>query len=437
MPAISETSMKAHQARQREDGTLVDAFLWDDELTGFGCKATPGGKRAFFVQYRPRGRGQNIKRVHIGYWGRLTVKQAREAAKKLLGDANAGRDPAEAKAARKEAAKAAKQAKAEKVAAGTLKDAIERFLAGHAKETRYWHEKRQRLLSGDMASLHAVSIRDVTRAQLKGVIDSVKARSQAAARLLFADLRPLFKWTIEIELLAANPMTGIKPPKPVAARERVLETYEIESFWQAAGEVSWPFASMYRLLLLTGARREEVAGMRWSELDLDAGVWTLPGSRTKNKREHRLPLAPAAIALLDRVAITAIKQGYGYTGSELVFSTTGRTPPSGWSKAKGGLDKQMKVILGSRFKDWRIHDLRRTCATGMEDLGIPTHIVETALNHLSGAKAGIVGVYQRAEHREAVKRAFLAWERRVIEIVSDGAPAGSNVVPFVANASGS
>jgi integrase len=140
---------------------------------------------------------------------------------------------------------------------------------------------------------------------------------------------------------------------------------------------------------------------------------------------------PTAIALLDRLGIAAIKAGFGYEDGSLVFSTTGTTPPSGWSRAKRALDSRMKAILGSRFKDWRLHDLRRTCATGMEDAGIATHVVETALNHVSGAKAGIVGVYQRAEHREAVRRAFSLWEARVLAIVSgNDAVNDAKVIPF-------
>ena len=212
----------------------------------------------------------------------------------------------------------------------------------------------------------------------------------------------------------------------------MLEDHEVKAFWEAASDVSWPFASIYKLLLLTGARREEVAGMRWSELDLDAGIWFLPGARTKNKRDHRIPLSRQAIDLLDRLGIAAIKAGFGYEDGDLVFSTTGHSAPSGFSKAKKALDAKMKAILGARFNDWRVHDLRRTCATGMENLGIDTRVVETALNHVSGTKAGIVGVYQRSDHRDAVAAAFRAWGTHVMEIVSaDKSP--SNVVPFAAS----
>jgi integrase len=138
-----------------------------------------------------------------------------------------------------------------------------------------------------------------------------------------------------------------------------------------------------------------------------------------------------AIAILDRLGIAAIKAGLGYKDGDLVFSTTGHSSPSGFSKAKKSLDARMKAILGPRFKDWRIHDLRRTCATGMENLSVDTRVVETALNHVSGTKAGIVGVYQRSDHRDAVAAAFQAWGNKVMQIVS-GEPEkpASNVVNF-------
>jgi integrase len=237
-------------------------------------------------------------------------------------------------------------------------------------------------------------------------------------------------------------------PAPAKKRERVLEEHEIKAFWQAAGESVWPFASIYKLALLTGARREEVAAMRWAELDLDAGVWTLPAQedftfqrkrrdgteffegRTKNARAHRVPLPSMALALLDRAAILKIKAELGYpSGSDLVFSITGGTPPSGFSKQKRVLDLRMAKLLGGKFKPWRIHDLRRTCATGMEDLGIDTRVVETALNHVSGTKAGIVGIYQRAKHRDAVKTAFKAWAAQVAHLTGDD-PGPSNVIPL-------
>ncbi|MGA7327703.1 MAG: site-specific integrase, partial [Rhodomicrobium sp.] len=229
------------------------------------------------------------------------------------------------------------------------------------------------------------------------------------------------------EHIEANPMAPLSPPKPAEARERTLEDHEIRAFWQAASEASWPFASIYKLLLLTGARREEVAGMKWSELDLDANVWMLPGARTKNHRDHRIPLVPQATAILDRLKVAAIKQGHSYKDGDIAFSTTGHSSPSGFSKAKRSLDARMQELLGPKFKPWRTHDLRRTCATGMERLGVETRVIESALNHVSGVKGGLIGVYQRANHQEAVKAAYHVWGAHVEALVSE-TPIQSNVI---------
>jgi integrase len=393
-------------------------FLWDSELAGFGAKAAASGTCSYVLQYRLGGRGTPAKRITLGRHGKLTPDEARRLAKAELGKISNGVDVAEH---RKE--------KREKLAGLTFAEAVEKFLSVHADATRYWKEKRSRFKSADVKALTNRPLATMSRKHVADALDRAKARSEAAARLLFSDLRPFFKWAHERELVDVNPMAGLRTPEPPEARERTLEENEIKAFWQATAAIRWPFQSIYRLLLLTGARREEVAGMKWSELDLDAAIWLLPGARTKNSRDHRIPLAPQSIAILDRHGVAAIKAGLGYDDSDLVFSTTGRTSPSGFSKAKRTLDAHMKEILGPKFKEWRVHDLRRTCATGMENLGIDTRVVETALNHVSGVKAGIVGIYQRAEHREAVKTAFQAWGAHVANLTNDPRP--SNVVPLV------
>ena len=410
---ITKRAVDGLTAQAKAEGRVL--YAWDADLSGFGLRA---GKSSvsYFVEYRLGGRGTKNQRMSIGKHGVLTPDEARKLAKEELGKVARGDDVAQAK----------KEAR-EKLTGQTLKDAMERFLASNKRTGRYWVHKQARLLGKDMEPLHGRPVASIKRSDVLAVIDKVKARSEAAARLLFVDLRPFFKWAVERELMETNPAAEMKPPAAAIKRDRVLEDHEVKAFWEAASDVSWPFASIYKLLLLTGARREEVAGMSWSELDLDAGIWFLPGARTKNKRDHRIPLSRQAIGLLDRLGISAIKAGFGYEDGDLVFSTKGHSAPSGFSKAKKVLDAKMKAILGARFKDWRIHDLRRTCATGMENLGIDTRVVETALNHISGTKAGIVGVYQRADHRDAVAAAFRAWGSHVLGIVGAEAPA-SNVV---------
>jgi integrase len=417
---VTKTAVDRAIGEAQAQGSNVRVY--DETLKGFGFTASKTGRTTYFVEYKLGGRSGKSRRMTLGRHGPLTPEQARNIAKQKLGEVAKGVDVA-----------AHRKAELAKLGGLTFKDAIEKFLDVYAEPTRYWKEKRARLTSNDVKAMMNKALATITRKHVADAIDRAKARSHSAARLLFADLRPFFKWAHEREHVEANPMSGITPPKPIEARERTLEDYEIKAFWQAASEASWRFASIYMLLLLTGARREEVAGMKWSELDLDAGVWTLPGARTKNSRQHRVPLAPQAMGVLDRLGIGAIKAGLGYEDGDLVFSTTGHSSPSGFSKAKRALDARMREILGSKFKEWRVHDLRRTCATGMENLGVDTRVVETALNHVSGTKAGIVGVYPRGDHREAVRAAFRAWGGHVAALVSRE-PLSSTMFP---NAGGS
>jgi integrase len=389
-----------------------DQPLCDTEVIGLQARPT-AEKRVilFIVRARPfpGGRNVNPKDYQLGKYGSdLTLEEARKAALDVKAKCRVGQDPANEKTIARAKVAADK-------AAGTFKTAIENYLTIAGNGSKHWHDRRVRLLSDAMKPLHGLAVKDIPKAQLRIITDSVAVKAQGQGVQLFRDLRHFFNWAVDMGLVPVNPMAGMKGPKPIVARERVLEEHEIAAFWQASGAVSWPFSSVFRLLLLTGARREEVAGMRRSELDLAAALWTIPGARTKNKREHRVPLTETALALLCKA------------DGELVFTTTGYSAPSGWSKSKRALDGHMRDILEDRFKPWRLHDLRRTCATGMEDLGIPTHIVETALNHVSGTKAGIVGVYQRAEHKERVRAAFTAWESRVLDIVSGNPQAGKVV----------
>jgi len=408
-------------AQAKAEGRTL--YLWDTDMTGFGMLATKTGSASYFVEYRLAGRGSKNRRMTIGKHGVLTPDEARKLAKEELGKVARGADVVREK----------REAR-EKLTGLTLRELIERFLAGYAKPTRYWTEKRARLLSHDLKALHGKPATLVKRAEIAAVIDKVQARSHAAARLLFADIRPIFAWALGRAAIDVNPMAGMKGPQPLEARDRVLSDEEIKAFWQAASELSWPFENVFKMLLLTAQRREEAAGMRWREVDLDAGQWTIAKERCKNGKAHTLDLHPEAVCLLDPLGdVAAPRLMKSAEGEEdLIFSTTGRTPVSGFSKAKARIDARMQEILGDKFQQWRTHDLRRTAASGMAALGFQPHVIERVLNHVSGAQGGLVGIYQRHEYREERRRAIMAWGAHVMGIVSaDKSP--SNVVPFAAS----
>ena len=185
-------------------------------------------------------------------------------------------------------------------------------------------------------------------------------------------------------------------------RDRVLSDGELAAVWQAASKLGWPFGHAVRLLILTGARREEIGGLCWTEVNGE--TIKLSGERTKNGEPHNIPLSPQATAVLQRVPRIA--------NSERVFSTNGKTSISGWSRAKRQLDDISEVA------DWRTHDLRRTVATGLQKLGVSLQVIEAVLGHTSGSRSGVVGVYQRHSF-DAEKRAALdAWGNHVTELVA-------------------
>jgi integrase len=239
------------------------------------------------------------------------------------------------------------------------------------------------------------------------------------ARALLSALSTAFGWFAEHRLVDSNPCTSVHRPDAPRARDRVLSDPEIVKFWAACDEaVGEPFGQLLKLLLLTGCRLAEVARMTRSELSEDGANWNIPGARTKNHRPHLVPLAPLARDMLKSVKPIA---------GDLVFTTTGRTPVCVGSKIKNRLDAAMKIPL------WRLHDLRRTAATGMAELGIAPHIVEAALNHISGSKAGVAGTYNRAAYAPEKKIALERWSVHVVGLVF-GKPA--NVVTLPARKKG-
>jgi len=415
---ITKRAVDELRSKAKSEGRTL--YLRDDELTGFGALSTKAGACSYFVEYRLGGRGTTQKRMTIGKHGALTPDEARKRAKEELGKVARGADVVQEK----------KEAR-EKLTGETFLDLIERYLKGHAKATRYWKEKRARLISDDLKALHGKPVTLIKRGEIAAVIDNVQARSQAAARLLFADIRPIFAWALDRAAIEVNPMAGMKGPQLLEARDRVLSDEEIKAFWQAASAEGWPFSSVFKVLLLTGQRREEVAGMRWREVDLDAGQWTIAKERCKNGKAHTVDLHPEAVAALDPLGDEAAPRLMRSAEGEadFVFSTTGRTPVSGFSKTKARIDARMQQILGDKFQPWRTHDLRRTAASGMAALGFQPHVIERVLNHVSGAQGGLVSVYQRHEYREERKRAILAWGAHVVGLVSTEA-AASNVVPL-------
>jgi integrase len=289
--------------------------------------------------------------------------------------------------------------------AAKLGEVVELYLKRHSKPGSYWIEIRRKFDVEIIPELGKdTPVTEITKSDLRALIEAKQDKNwHGAARYLFATLRPFFKWCAERDLISKSPLEDISPPKPLASRDRVLTDAEIVTFWKAT-ESDPLFGPFYRLLLLTAQRREEVGGMQWQEVDRVTSTWTIPKQRTKNAKEHVVHLSPQALAVLD--ALPRQERGY-------VFTTTGTTPISGYGKAKARLDGVM-----GELPEWRVHDLRRTAASGMAALGFQPHIIERVLNHVSGATGGLVGVYQRFEYLEERQRALEAWANHVKTLCS-------------------
>src|SRR5262249_28570771 len=235
-----------------------------------------------------------------------------------------------------------------------------------------------------------------------------------AAHRVFAAVRKFFNWCAARDILAASPCAGVKPPTAERARDRVLSDDELRVVWAAADKLGGTFGPLVKLLALTGQRRDEVARMRWAEVDIKNRLWTLAPARVKNNQPHEVPLSTATLAVLERVPRVA--------GSPFVLTNGGASPASGYSKGKRRID----ALLPAGMPAWRLHDLRRTCASGLARLGINLPTIEKTLNHTSHSFAGIVRVYQKHSFADEKRAALEAWGNFVAALV-EGKPASKVV----------
>lgn len=349
--------------------------VWDTVLQGFGVRVSPTGRKAWFVMVRPNGRP---RRVTIGTYPAISLADAREQAGKIIHDAQLGvfEKPAEPETP-------------------TLGETVPLFIQLYARpKNRGWKEA-ERLLS-DFQTLFSKPLDIVKRSDVVRVLDVMVAsgRPYSANRAL-SHLKKLMNWALDRGMLEVNPIAGLKPPVKERARDRVLTDRELSALLVATSAEAYPFGHLFTLLILTGQRRGEVTGMRWSEIDFEGRIWTIPAARSKNAQAHDVPLSEPVIQILQSVP--------RFLDSDYVLTTTGTTPISGFGRAKDRLDEAIGAT------DWRTHDLRRTTASGMARLGVPPHVVEKVLNHKTGIISGVAAVYNRYGYEKEKREALEMW----------------------------
>jgi len=366
--------------------------VWDTVVQGFGVRRQKDGAY-YYLRYRRNGLQQmrSIGR-HGSPW---TPDTARNRAKQLLGLVVGGDDPF-----------------AKPIAAEAFGAEVERYLGKQqaALKPRTYLEL-ERHLRRHCAPLARLRLTEIDRRTIALRLAEIETASGPTARnRARSSLSAFFNWAVREGLLDANPVTGTARADERGSRDRVLAQAELAELWAALplGD----FGEIVRLLILAGQRREEIGGLRWSEVDLDRGLIALPPERTKNLRKHEVPLSIQARAILQRQSKRKDR--------DFIFGI-GEAGFSGWSKSKERLDKALLAKRKARAKplpSWRLHDLRRTCATGMAELGVQPHIIEAVLNHVSGHKAGVAGIYNRARYEDEMRDALQRWADHLNQIIT-------------------
>jgi integrase len=364
---FTEASVRAYQPPDNKPNYT----LWDKNLPGFGFRVQAGGKKVYYAKYRM---GTKQRWIKIGATDKISLSAATKQAKTIFESVANNIDPANTKA------------KATAAAALTFGSAIDGYLEQLETDKRsVAHVRRTKsYLDGYFRTLHTIALASIDRATVSRELSIINKRGPTAANRARATLSAYFNWSIANGLCEHNPVEKTNKNQE-KSRDRVLTARELKTVWSKVEDND--YGKIVKLLALTGQRRDEIARLNWSEVNFDEKQIELPGSRTKNGRPHIIPLSPPALAILK-----SIDRGGN------IFSKR-----NNWQIDKDNLDEKLDM------PHWVLHDLRRTCSTNMgEQLSISPHVVEAVLNHISGSKAGVAGVYNKAtylkEKREALNK---------------------------------
>ena len=377
----------------------------DEMVRGLSLRVSPNGTKTWNVIFVRESDGSK-QRVKLGRYPATSLEKARTAALKMVTAVAEGDDPSEEKRARRDAM--------------TVETLGGLYIEKYAKRNKRTWAEDERLLKVEVypaiGRMRAISVKR------RDVLDIVEAKADAGhlaqSTQVLAVVRKMFNWAVDAEHVPTSPATGIKPRGRAVRRDRVLSPDEIRAVWNAlpSASLSEPTRDVFRLLFLTGQRSGEVCGMVRGEIDLDRRLWNLPGARTKNGQGHSVPLSDTAFEIVERAIEVACEDA-----SAPLFSRTGAPIES------NAIAKAARLQLQVTGEAWTPHDIRRTVATGMAELGVAPHVIEAALNHLSGFRAGVAGTYNRHRYASEIRRALDVWAERLDAIVTGRAGV---VTPF-------
>jgi integrase len=381
------------------------------EIPDGGCRGLylvvqPSGRKSWAVRYRFNGKPKKLTLDGVG-----SLAEARKVATLALHELERGNDPAGLKFD----AKAAEAKDAAERAGDTVDNLVTQFIERWAKkQTRKnsWRMTQRIFERFVLPAWQGRIIYDIKRRDVIDLVEGVAEDRPVLANRVHAALSKFFNWLASRDVIVASPCAGVARPSKEQPRDRVLSDDELKAVWLAAGELGYPAGPFVRMMILTGQRRGEVAGMGRGEIQGD--VWTLPPERTKNNSRHAVPLSRQVMAILE-----STPEIVGVV--DHVFSGVRGRMVSDFSRIKDHLDARV------RFKDpWTFHDLRRSAASGMAKIGVKLPVIERVLNHKSESFAGIVGVYQRHDYAAEKREALQRWADYIDDVVS-GKPAGKVV----------
>jgi integrase len=344
----------------------------DSDVRGLSLRVTPNGVKSWTVLYRHRGR---LRRLTLGDAAAVSLADARKRAKDELSKASTGADPAAAKQAHRRAE--------------TIADLAGDYIEKHAKRLkRSWREDRRILDSTVLPAWKHRAIADVTRRDVRELLEPITERAPVMANRTLALVRKMFSFAVDQELIEHNPAARMGRPGAEQARARVLTEDELRALWQACDALAPEMAAYFKLRLVTAQRGKEVASMRWQDVDLENGWWTIPPAIAKNKLAHRVPLSPTAAAI-----VKALDPGEKEERPDYVLD------------GARGRRQHSEAAATFTVADFRGHDLRRTAASLMAGGGVPRLVIGKLLNHV---ETGVTAIYDRHSY-DAEKQAALAW----------------------------
>jgi integrase len=449
------TDVAVERLNKKAKGYVV----WDAAQIGLGIKVTPRGKRIWVEQLRyPGFRCQSTRT--LGHYPAISLSEARAKAGRWYAWVKAGIDPEIAEAEEKAKADAARRAAALR-RAQSFASVAQRYVAEHLNGHRRAKASANEIRSLLVSAWSERPISDIKPADVKELIGRIKARAPYQARAALGHATTLFRWAVHHDLIEASPIASLEPRwildgAKIAPRQRTLNEQEIAAFWRASGRMGYPYGCLFRVLLLTGCRLNEVARAQWSEFHPElrrvirearrtksavdwntvpekSKTWTIPAARFKSDAEHLVPLSNDVCALFEGLPL--------FTAGDFIFTTTdGKKPINGLSKSKHRLDERMLRTLGAigkrrgddaaqiKLPGWVLHDLRRVIRTHLSALDVPDHVAEMVLGH---GRRGLQRVYDQHRYEPQIREALERWAVKLKEIVQPVPPPSAIIANVV------